>query len=491
MKGLTSPDEVLEFNRLEDEGITSRSSLRSRSSNRSRNRSQSRSKSTTGQRKVSTALDRSGVEFLGPRDNEEMGADELAAAEAAAATDGKLLAVVFVCMVFVGLMNKIFNKLMTIPMYNYPNFLNLMTSFVYIPVCFAYIIPAARRGWIPQEQLDLPKRPFAVMGALDACAGIMQIFGVTYLPGPLIILLLQAAIPVSMIISKYMINAQYSAYQYIGALIVAGGIAVVLVPSINGGGSIVWVLVIMLSTVPMALSSVYKEIALGETELDPIYLNGWIAIFQFLFSILLCIPSSLASDPPVGIPGLPQNLWDGVLCYVGISSITCDDDNNCTPDQCMPDAPTFVNIYLFFNLLYNQLIILIIKYGSSNILYLALTMMVPLGNVAFTLPFMPQHSVLKATDIIGLVVICSGLGCYRFAQDFIELACPGPQGPKKSTDSRERLRSREYTFSPLGGDEEEAGQKDDIKAKLVTRLLASLDDDDDDRVDITLNKVQE
>ena len=47
---------------------------------------------------------------------------------------------------FVGLMNKIFNKLMTIPMYNYPNFLNLMTSFVYIPVCFAYIIPAARRG---------------------------------------------------------------------------------------------------------------------------------------------------------------------------------------------------------------------------------------------------------------------------------------------------------------------------------------------------------
>ena len=44
-----------------------------------------------------------------------------------------LLAVIFVSMVFVGLGNKVFNKLMTIPMYNYPNFLNLLTTFVYIP----------------------------------------------------------------------------------------------------------------------------------------------------------------------------------------------------------------------------------------------------------------------------------------------------------------------------------------------------------------------
>jgi hypothetical protein len=85
--------------------------------------------------------------------------------------------VIFISMVFVGLMNKVFNKLQTIPMYNYPNFLNLLTSFVYIPVCFAYIIPMARNGGIPPEQFEVPKRDFAIMGALDACAGIMQIFG--------------------------------------------------------------------------------------------------------------------------------------------------------------------------------------------------------------------------------------------------------------------------------------------------------------------------
>ncbi len=72
---------------------------------------------------------------------------------------------------------------------DYPNFLNLLTTSMYVPVCFAYIIPMARNGGIPKEQLDLPYKPFAVMGALDAVAGIMQVFAATYLPGPLIILL--------------------------------------------------------------------------------------------------------------------------------------------------------------------------------------------------------------------------------------------------------------------------------------------------------------
>ena len=54
----------------------------------------------------------------------------------------------FLAMVFIGSMNKIFNKLETGPMYNYPNFLNLLTTFMYIPLSFAYVIPAIRAGWI-------------------------------------------------------------------------------------------------------------------------------------------------------------------------------------------------------------------------------------------------------------------------------------------------------------------------------------------------------
>jgi len=52
----------------------------------------------------------------------------------------------------------------------------------------------------------------------------------------LLILLAQAAIPVSMGISKYLLKAKYSYPQYVGALIVAGGIMCVLAPSLSSGG---------------------------------------------------------------------------------------------------------------------------------------------------------------------------------------------------------------------------------------------------------------
>lgn len=336
--------------------------------------------------------------------------------------DGKMLAIVFFAMVFIGLGNKVFQKLETLPMRNYPNFLNLLTTFVYLPICFAYIVPAVRYGLIPKAQTDLSKKSFAVMGGLDSVAGIMQTFAATYLGGPLLILLGQAAIPVSMMISKYLLKAKYSGFQYIGALVVVGGILVVLAPTITGSGSVLWSAMMIASALPTALSTVYKEIALGETELDPIYLNGWIAVFQFGFSLMLCIPASLTSTPPVPIPDLPSSLWGGMKCYAGINTITCgegESESECVPDDCSR-APLFVNLYLLFNQVYNLLIILIIKYGSANLLFLALTINVPLGNCVFTLNFVPDHKPLQVTTIIGLVLICLGLVCYRFADTIFQ-----------------------------------------------------------------------
>jgi hypothetical protein len=49
-------------------------------------------------------------------------------------------------MVVIGLGNKIFQVLQFIPMYNYPLFNNLLTSFIYLPTSFAYIIPMIKYG---------------------------------------------------------------------------------------------------------------------------------------------------------------------------------------------------------------------------------------------------------------------------------------------------------------------------------------------------------
>jgi hypothetical protein len=196
----------------------------------------------------------------------------------------------------------------------------------------------------------------------------------------------------------------------------------------------------------MALSSVYKEIALGETELDPVYLNGWIAAFQFGFALLFCVPASLATSPPVPIPDLPENLWNGMRCYIGIDSLTCPEgsSSDCVPDNCS-SSPLYVNLYLLFNQAYNLLIILILKYGSANLLFLALTLQVPLGNAAFTLPFLPGHKPLQFTDIIGLVVICVGLICYRFSAQILALVGVGKGQGIDGVDHKPLLSSVQQT----------------------------------------------
>jgi hypothetical protein len=198
------------------------------------------------------------------------------------------------------------------------------------------------------------------------------------------------------------------------------------------------------------------------------FLNGWVAVFQFGFSLILAIPSSLASDPPIPIPNLPANMWNGLKCYVGISSVTCNpNDSNCTADQCFPQAPEFVNIYLIFNQFYNLFIILILKYGSANLLYLALTLMVPLGNVTFTLPFVPQHGPLRSTDIIGLVVICFGLGCYRFANSIAE----------------QFFASRVNNNNPydtVNGEEYDDDKKVTLVSNLIPPAIQELEREDDD-----------
>lgn len=83
-----------------------------------------------------------------------------------------------------------------------------------------------------------------------------------------------------MVISKRLTGARYAMTQYLGAVVVAAGIVIAIGPSlvVGEGGSgvqeLVWSVVLVLSCIPLALSSVYKEMALGESELDPIYLNG-------------------------------------------------------------------------------------------------------------------------------------------------------------------------------------------------------------------------
>eukprot|EP01119_Soliformovum_irregulare_P002566 TRINITY_DN12810_c0_g1_i1.p1 TRINITY_DN12810_c0_g1~~TRINITY_DN12810_c0_g1_i1.p1 ORF type:complete len:393 (-),score=95.34 TRINITY_DN12810_c0_g1_i1:103-1281(-) len=335
-----------------------------------------------------------------------------------AARKQRMLLISFLFMVVIGLGNKVFQKLQTLPMNNYPYFLNLLTTWIYIPLSFAYIWPMIRWGsLITKEQRDIPWYKWCIMGSLDGLAGVMQSFAVNYIPsGGLITLILQSAIPISMIITKLMLKTKYQYHNYTGAGIVLVGLVIVLLPKfihpdappadgphVSNTAVIVWCAVLIVSCVPMTLSSVYKEKSLGEVEIDVVYMNGWVAIYQFLFSLSVAIPSAYASA--LRPSQLPDNMWGGLRCLVGKDTLVSD--------KCH-DAPLFVSLYIMFNVLYNILIIMILKYGSANLLWLAMTIMVPLAVGAFALPFLPDPQTFDVYNGIGLVIIMSGLVIYRF-----------------------------------------------------------------------------
>lgn len=223
-----------------------------------------------------------------------------------------------------------------------------------------------------------------------------------------------------MVISKYSLNATYTKPQYAGAAVVMIGIIVVLIPTLIGKSSassssdLSWSVLLVLSCVPMCFSSVYKEKALGEMDIDVVYLNGWVGIFQTIFAIPLSLPSASMINIPYS--EIIPSFYYGSICLMGHNTILETSAAHPRIDNCA-DGPLFVGIYIAFNVVFNILIIVILKYGSANILFLSSTVIIPFSNIIFSLKVCPNHQPMSSASIYGLLVIMVGLTIYRFYTD--------------------------------------------------------------------------
>mmetsp|Transcript_28230 Transcript_28230/g.35448 ORF Transcript_28230/g.35448 Transcript_28230/m.35448 type:complete len:617 (+) Transcript_28230:130-1980(+) len=339
--------------------------------------------------------------------------------------DSSQLAFLFLAMIFFGSAQKIYSKLQCYPMHDYPIFLSLAQVAAYVPLCFSYIIPVLM-FWparISPEQRAIPKYKFAIMGLLDSFSSTAQTFAVNYITNAsMIILIQQSAIPISMVISAIFLHARYTKYQYWGATVVMCGIVVCVLPNLAGGSSggsseALWMGVLVLSCIPMCFSSVYKEKALGEVDMDVVYLNGWVAWYQFIVTLCLAVPSAYAMG--YSLQDIPQNIMDGFSCYLGTQPADRIAEEAMVGYYSCSESMILVNLYIFFNVGYNILLILILKYGSANILWLASTVMVPFGNIVFSFKFVPGHQPLTSSNFWSLGLIMGGLVLYRFYGNFV------------------------------------------------------------------------
>ena len=78
-----------------------------------------------------------------------------------------------------------------------------------------------------------------------------------------------------------------------------------------------------------------------------------------------------------------------------------------------------------------------------------MTVMVPLGNLAFALPFMPQNTAITPFDLTGLIIIMVGLVGYRKGPEIYDRLCP-----KEATPVASPSLSKEGLYSPLTAGEQ-------------------------------------
>jgi len=84
-------------------------------------------------------------------------------------------------------------------------------------------------------------------------------------------------------------------------------------------------------------------------------------------------------------------------------------------DDCA-GAVYVIIIYLLFNCCYNVFIVLVIKHGSASLMYIVMTLRLPVVQLAFSLKFInnpPDR--FPWTSVLGLIVILSGLVAYRWS----------------------------------------------------------------------------
>ena len=111
-----------------------------------------------------------------------------------------------------------------------------------------------------------------------------------------------------------------------------------------------------------------------KADMDPIFINGWVAIYQFFFNLILAVPAGYAFSPSVDPWDLPESLWNGMKCYFGESSVS----TGCHPDaMCSFHGAFFVNANLVSTVLYAICMMYVVKYGNAALLFLALTVMLP------------------------------------------------------------------------------------------------------------------
>ncbi|GJP41632.1 hypothetical protein CLOM_g1276 [Closterium sp. NIES-68] len=335
-----------------------------------------------------------------------------------------LVALLAVCL---GVANRVLYKLALIPLKPYPFFLAQLTTFGYVAIYSIILLTRASLNIVTPDMLALPKRPFLLMGFLEAVGLTAGMMAAAHMPGALIPVLSQVFLVWQLSLSSLFLGRRYSLQQLIGCFLVIMGVVVVVTtsgpPTSSLSSSLAaslsstavqWPLLFMLSAAFPAASSIIKESVFRDSakklkgrSLDIFVVNTFGSSFQALF-VLLLLPliSSLGFNIPLS--QLPAYIREGSACFLNFNQgiAACK------------GAPLLPLLYVAANLAFNISMLALLKKSSAVVASLAMTLTVPLTVLAFTLPLplLGQPQPLGGGFIVGALVLLVGLAAYNLAK---------------------------------------------------------------------------
>jgi hypothetical protein len=273
------------------------------------------------------------------------------------------------------------------------------------------------------------------MALLDQSTNLLAAWPQVPLGGTAVNVLAQLVLPVNMALAWRFLGTRFVGTHYAGAgLAVAAGAVQVLLSapgagSASGGEYALFVLIMLLSTLPAAGGNVYKERCLKDAQrLDLWYVNAVIAAFQMVLGLastpLIALPFTQGHEP---LSLVPQYFTNATRCTFGSGGGVAE-DVACESDVASPAV--LFSISVFFNLLFSNLMLLLFRAGSSTLFSVAGTARIPVVAVMLLVPALagPKASKPHAGDAAATALAVAGLGLYQWRPER-KAAAPPKEDP--------------------------------------------------------------
>eukprot|EP01121_Diplochlamys_sp_Union-15-3_P005431 TRINITY_DN15760_c0_g1_i1.p1 TRINITY_DN15760_c0_g1~~TRINITY_DN15760_c0_g1_i1.p1 ORF type:complete len:432 (+),score=27.30 TRINITY_DN15760_c0_g1_i1:64-1359(+) len=342
-----------------------------------------------------------------------------------------------------GAFNRVAGKIMTEPMGNYSFFLSLFNSIMYVILYFMILFARYQMGFATWDMITYPwKRTplnygiqrgedktsllriwdslppakyFVIMGFMDGFGNILGLIATPHISGPMTSLMSQAIVLFSLLCALIILRTKYTYWQVWATLLVIAGATISLIPDIANSeknktktSSLAFCLVMAISTLPNAISFTLKELVFAKRrDLDIFVVNSHSSLFQLLWWPLF-LPITLLFKQTGG-QSLGVYIKHGFQCFGGFTP-----NDKFLKQDCSSDPwPYF--IYITINLLFNIVLLLLLKRASALLGFMAIKAILPLSVLLFYFNWpLIGKTPISSFVVGGLVVILLGLGLFRY-----------------------------------------------------------------------------